>query len=163
MNMKKIALITLIAIFAVGILCGAAEASHTFKKGGYKMTVSNKQYNKMKKINDARAYSVTKKVGTKIKKVYQYKTVKTETFRSYFDKNGDYKGCRVFEHSKGYWGNLNAKWIGSNFKTVKHYNSDGSYYQDDITYDKWRITKKVKKNVYMTVSYVNGFYTEVWS
>ena len=98
MNMKKIIIITLITIFALGILCGAAEASHTFKKGGYKMKVTDKQYNKLKKSSPYSGYYIQKKVGKKTRKTYKYKTVKTETYREYFDKNGNYKGCRVFTH-----------------------------------------------------------------
>lgn len=149
MKLKKIIIITLITLFALGILCGAAEASHTFKKGGYKMKVTDKQYNKLKKSSPYSGYHIQKKVGTKTKNTYNYKTVRTETFRSYFDKNGNYKGCRVFTHHKGYWNNRNARWVGSTYKQITHYNSDGSYFEDDITYDKWRFTKKVKKNIWM--------------
>lgn len=149
MKMRKIITITLITVFAIGILCGAAEANDTFKKGGYKMKVTDKQYNKLKKSSPYSCYHIQKKVGTKTKNTYTYKTVKTETFREYYDKNGNYKGCRVFTHHNGYWNKNNARWVGSTYKHKKCYNSDGSYYEYEITYDKWRFTKKVKKNIWM--------------
>lgn len=148
-NITKILIIALVSLFAIGIMMGTAEASHTFKKGGYKMTVSDKQYKKLKNTPSSSQNWIVKKVGTKIVKTYKYKTVKTETYRSYYDRNGYFKGSMTFTHHNGYWRNLNARYVGCSFKTVKHYNSDGSYYVDEIEYNKWRFTKKVKKPVYM--------------
>lgn len=152
MNMKKILAITILVIFVVGMCIGAADATHTFKKGKYKMKVTDKQYKKLKNSKPTAHGFIYKKVGTKTVKTTQTKTVKTETWRDYYDKNGRYTGCRIFTHHKGYWGNSNARWIGSNYKTVRYYNNDGSYYEDDITYYKWRITKKTKKNIYMAAT-----------
>lgn len=144
--LKKIIILIIIAIFAIGILCGAAEASHTFKKSGYKMKVTDKQY---KKLKNSRNYHIVKKVGTKKINIYKYKTVKVETFRQYYDKYGAYKGCKIYTHHNGYWNNINAKWVGNSYKIIKHYNNDGSYYVDEITYEKWRFIKKGKKNIWM--------------
>ena len=149
MNMKKFLILTLITICALGILCGAAEASHTFKKGGYKMKVTDKQYKKLKRSSPYSGYHIQKKVGTKTKKTYKYKTVKTETYRTYYDKNGNYKGYRIFTHHNGYWNNINARWVGNTYKYRTYYNNDGSYFEDEICYDKWRFTKKTKKNIWM--------------
>ena len=75
--------------------------------------------------------------------------MKTETFRSYYDKEGWYKGCKVITHHNGYWSNSKAKWVGCSYKTVTHYNSDGSYYEDEIEYDKWRFTSYKKVGIWM--------------
>ena len=149
LKMKKIIILSLICLFALGILCGAASASHTFKKGGYKMKVTDKQYKKLKKSKAIYGKYIQKKVGTKKKAKYTYKTVKTETFRSYYDKEGWYKGCKVITHHNGYWSNSKAKWVGCSYKTVTHYNSDGSYYEDEIEYDKWRFTSYKKVGIWM--------------
>ena len=59
------------------MVIGGADASHTFKKGGYKMTVSNKEYEKLKNTDCGYIY---KKVGYKkykVKYVSGHKKVKT--------------------------------------------------------------------------------------
>lgn len=48
MNKKKILLAIIVSIFLVGMIMGAASASHTFKDKGYKYKISNSKYNKMK-------------------------------------------------------------------------------------------------------------------
>lgn len=157
-NITKILIIALVSLFAIGIMMGTAEASHTFKKGGYKMKVTDKQY---KKLKNSKSYDVVKKVGTKTVKTYKYKTVKTETSRDYYYRNGDYRGWKVYTHHDGYWSNINARLVGCYHKKVTHYNSDGSYYVDTIEYEKWRFTKKTKKNVYMHASKNYDFFKEV--
>ena len=149
MNMKKILTITILMIFVVGMCISAADAAHTFKKGKYKMKITNNQYNKLKKSKPSQFFYIFKKVGTKTVKTSQTKTVKTQTWRSYYDQNGRLTEYRKITHHKGYWENSNARWIGSKYKTVKYYNYDGSYYEDEITYDTWRITKKTKKTIWM--------------
>lgn len=173
-NITKILIIALVSLFALGIMMGTAEASHTFKKGGYKMKVTDKQYKKLKSSSsfvdqNHAGYTVCKKVGTKTWKYYQYKTVKESTWRDYYDKHGNYKGFNKYTHHNGYWSNLNANLVGSSCKTVKHYNSDGSYYVDEIRYEKWRFTKKNKYNVYMWVGKNRAVYgdnklhVELWT
>ena len=49
MNKKKILVICILLIFTVGMVMGAASASHTFKKGKYKVKVSNKVYKQIKR------------------------------------------------------------------------------------------------------------------
>ena len=78
MNRKKILVLSILVIFCIGMTLGATSASHTFKIGKYKGTISDKQYNKLQ---------TAKKKG-KEKLVYgkskQYKTYKIPKF----DKNG---------------------------------------------------------------------------
>lgn len=145
-NITKILIIALVSLLALGILMGTAEASHTFKKGGYKMKVTDKQY---KKLKNSKHYVVSKKVGTKTKKYYQYKEIKTETYRTYYDKKGYYAGSRVFTHHNGYWGNINARWVGDDYEEWITYNGDGSYYTDRIEFETWRFTKTKKIPMYM--------------
>ena len=83
MNLKKLVIITLISLFALGVLCGTASASHTFHKGKYKLTVTDKQYKKLKTID---RYEVFKKVGYKTKTIYKYKCVKVARIKIYKDK-----------------------------------------------------------------------------
>ena len=148
MNNKKILILIILSFFVIGVCMGVADASHTFKKSGYKMKVTNKQYYKIKHKKD---YGVSKKVGTKKKTVYKYKTVKTETFRSYYDSDGTYTGCNVFTYNGKYWKSSKYSWCGCKYKTVTHYKADGSYYEDEITYDKFRYKTIQKYNVYMWV------------
>lgn len=157
MNMKKILVITILAIFVVGMIMGAADATHTFKKGKYKMKVTNNQYNKLKKSKPSQFFYIFKKVGTKTVKTVKSKTVKTETWRSCYDKNGRLTEYKIITHHKGYWGNANARWTGSKYKVVKYYNGDGSYYEDEMIYDTWRITQKSKKTIWME-AYKHPFY-----
>lgn len=73
MNKKKILILVILSIFVVGMVMGAASASHTFKKGKYKVKVSDKTY---KQIKNGKKIFV-KKVGTKTKKSTYTKKIKT--------------------------------------------------------------------------------------
>lgn len=135
MNKKKILIIAVLCIFCVGMVMGPVSASHTFYKGKYKITVSNKQYKKLKKVD---GYAVSKKVGTVKKTVWVTKKVKT--YESWINSKGElYKSKSWNPYEKvGY----NAKYVKS---VTKHY-SDG-----DITWDYFKVPKKVKKPVYIAV------------
>ena len=143
MNMKKIVTITIIAIFAVGILCGAAEASHTFKKGGYKMTVTDKQYKNLK--NAGKYKTVTKTVT---KKKVSYKTVEKERYRSYYDNDGYlYKTKTLFPADRPNYSGQAVK-VSTYTKLMNKVVLDnGDYYQDEVVYDKWKFTKNYKVKV----------------
>ena len=135
MNNKRAIILLILSIFVIGMVMGAASASHTFKKGKYKCTVSDKEYKKIKK-----GYEVTKKVGTK--KVTKWTTKKMKTYESWVDKNG------VLYKSKSW--NPYAKW-GYNIKYVK---SVWKYYSDgDICWGYYKVPTKVTKNVYMHMCY----------
>ena len=79
MNSKRLLVLLILAIFCVGMVMGCASASHTFHKGKYKVTVSDKTYNKIKKGKKI----LIKKVGTK--KVKKWKTKKMKTFETWLD------------------------------------------------------------------------------
>lgn len=146
MNFKKIIIITLISLFAIGIMMSAAEASHTFKKGGYKMKVTDKQYKKLKKSSPYSDFFIQKKVGTK--KVNKKVKVKTRVWRYYYDSNGEYTGCDIFDYNNKYFRSSKYTWCGATYKTVKHYRADGTLkYEDEITYSKFKY--KTKKNIWM--------------
>lgn len=107
MNKKKILILVILTIFIVGMVMGAASASHTFKKGKYKAKVSDKTY---KQIKNGKKIFV-KKVGTKnikngkyIKSEFKYdsesneyrvdyyKITKTEKIPVYMHVCKNYKG-----------------------------------------------------------------------
>ena len=143
--MKKIVLLTIIAIFAVGILCGAAEASHTFKKGGYKMKVTDKQYKALK--NAGKYKTVTKTVN---KKKVTYKTVE-KVKRSYYM---DYEnGSKLYDVKILYpSGRLNYSGKAVKLSTYTEQKnlvpiSGTKWYIDEVTYEEWKITKTVKVKV----------------
>lgn len=81
MKHKKIIILLVLLIFVVGMTVGAASASHTYHKKGYKFKVSNKQYKKIKYIKKHKYASPQKmqkhKVWfkTKTNKYYKNKRV----------------------------------------------------------------------------------------
>ena len=133
MNTKKLIVILILAIFCAGMVMGTASASHTFHKGKYKLTVTDKQYKKLKKTE---GYAVCKKVGT-VKKT-KWVTKKVKTFETWVDSDGYmYKSKSWNPYKKlGY----NARYV----KSVTKYYSDG-----DITLEYYKVPKKVKKPVYI--------------
>ena len=60
---KKILLLIILSIFIVGMVMGAASASHTFKDKGYKYKMSDSKYNKMKKNAKKEAKKRSKMLG----------------------------------------------------------------------------------------------------
>lgn len=90
MNYRRIAIVLVLLIFVVGMTMGAASASHTYHKKGYKFTVSNSQYKKIKYVKKHKYDSPKKmskhKVFFKVKtnKFYKNKRVYAtiETHRS---------------------------------------------------------------------------------
>lgn len=137
MNYKKIILLLILTIFITGMIIGATSASHTFKKGKYKVTISDKKYNKLKK--NFKDYH--KKVGTK--KTKKWVTKKVKTFETWTDSNGNiYKTKSWNPYNKlGY----NAKYV----KSTTRYYSDGS-----ITWEYYKVKQTVKKSVYLHAYYV---------
>ena len=155
MNLKKLLIIAFVSLFAVGIMLGSVEASHTFKRGGYKATFSNKEYNKVKNDPENMYYSVKQvKKGTK---KYWYKTDKLNTYREYYDKNGKYKGWKYFIHTHHLYENKYCDAVVKEWqKTVKHKNSDGSYYVDYIDYEKYRFKKYKTPNKFIVLGKFGG-------
>ena len=76
MNKQKLLIILILSIFIIGIVLSPASAGHTYKKGGYKFTVSNSLYKKInycKKNPDSYEY-INKNVKVKgPKKTVKYK------------------------------------------------------------------------------------------
>lgn len=134
MKWKKFMIILILIIFTTGMIMGAASASHTFKKGKYKVTVSDKTYKQIKK---GKKY-IDKKVG--YKKVTKWKTKKMKTYESWEDSDGNmYKSKSWNPYQKfGY----DAKYV----KSVWKYYSDG-----DICWEYYKVPYKVKKPVYMHI------------
>lgn len=145
MNIRKIALITIIAMFAVGILCGAAEASHTFKKGGYKMKVTDKQY---KALKNAGKYKTVTKTVTKKKVSY---TVVEKVKRSYYID--DENGSRVYD-VKIFYPSGQLKCSGKAVKLGTYTEEKElvpicayEWYKDEVTHEDWKVTKTYKVKV----------------
>lgn len=137
MNKKKLLILIILVIFITGMIIGAASASHTFKKGKYKVKVSDKTYKQIKKGNKY----LVKKVG--YKKVTKWTTKKMKTYESWIDSNGNlYKSESWNPYKKfGY----KAKYI----KEKTYWYDDGS-----ITYEWYKVPKTVKKPLYLKASAV---------
>lgn len=77
MKHKKIVIILILAIFVAGMVMGSASAGHTYHKKGYKFTVSNSQYKKIKYIKKHKYDSPNKmskhKIWFKVKTNKYYK------------------------------------------------------------------------------------------
>ena len=134
MNKRKILVILILLIFTVGMVMGSASASHTFKKGKYKVKVSDKTYNKIKKGKKV----LVKKVGTK--KVTKWKTKKMKTYESWINSDGVLYKSKSWNPYKKF--GYNAKYV----KSVWRYYDDG-----DICWEYYKVPYKVKKPVYMHV------------
>ena len=155
MNLKKLLIISIIALFTIGIMAGSVDAAHTFKKGGYTVKISNKEYNKIKNDPESMYYTAKKVKNGKSK--YWYKTYKMNTWREYYNKNGKYQGDKYFIHANGIYNNkYYDKKVKDISKVVKHVNKDGSYYVDYIDYDKYRFKKTVTPTKYMVIYKAGG-------
>lgn len=136
---KKILLLIILSIFIVGMVMGAASASHTFKDKGYKYKMSDSKYNKMKKNAKKEAKKRSKMLGHKTS-AYDSKHVKvTKTSKVYIAKNGK----------------LNKKYIKQTFKKAK---KGWKYIK---TVDKGKTGYQIyKKTAHMNckVEYYNGKY-----
>ena len=121
MNTKKIIFLSILFIFIVGMTLAPASASHTFKVGKYKATVSDKQYNKLKKAKkNNKYYSVEVKTKNTYKvKKYKYKTVTKKKWKykkvlEYKDVwNSDWSDFTTYTYDVNkYWDN-GWTWYGS--------------------------------------------------
>ena len=137
MKYKKLIIILILIIFTTGMLMGAATASYTFKKGKYKVTISDKKYKYLK----SHFKDYHKKVGSK--KVKTWKTKKVKTYETWVDDYGNmYKSKSWNPYKKlGY----KAKYV----KSVTKYYDDGQ-----ITWGYYKVPKTVKKSVYLHAYYV---------
>ena len=150
MNKKKVLTIIVILIFTTGILMGSASASHTFKytfkngkyKKTYTATVSDKQYNKLKKGNSldvkCKQKYTYKKPILKKKKVKKYKWVyKYKLSSEHWYGESEYYYPKA---PKGY------KWCGTKIKDISSYHwKSYNKYKKKVAY--WT-TKKVKTGKY---------------
>ena len=66
MKNKKLIITLILVIFIVGMTAGCVSASHTYHKKGYKFTVSNKQYKKIKYVKKHKYASPNKMIGHKV-------------------------------------------------------------------------------------------------
>ena len=88
MKYKRMIIILILLIFAVGMMMGAASASHTFKDKGYKYKISDSEYNKMKKNAKKQAKKMSKILGHPTS-AYDHKMVKvSKKSKVYIAKNG---------------------------------------------------------------------------
>jgi hypothetical protein len=132
MENRKIILLLILSIFIIGMVLAPASASHTFKKGKYKVTVSDNTYKKIKQGKKG----LTKKVG--YKKVTEWTTKKVKTYESWVDNDGN------LIKSKS-WNPYNK--VGYKAKYVK---SVWKYYNDgDICWEYYKVPKTVKKPLYL--------------
>ena len=165
MNKKKILLLLILSIFIVGMVLSPASASHTFKIGKYKATVSDKKYKKMKSdAKKGKKVLVTLKTGKyKTYKKPKYKTVKKKKWkykkvlRSEFwswDGGSEWQDYDTWEkYTKKGW-----TWYGTEDKDKEY--DDGSYYSAHYYKLKKKVItkvkvkdgyKKVKKPIYIAV------------
>ena len=150
-------IILVLLIFTVGMVMGAASASHTFKIGKYKAKVSDKKYKKMKSnAKKEKTVSVTLKTGkyktykepkykTVKKKVWKYKKVLRSEYWSW-DSGSEWQDYNTWKkYTKKGW-----TWYGTSDKSKSY--DDGSYYSAHYYKLKKKVTKKVKvKNGYKKV------------
>lgn len=164
MKNKKIILLLILTIFLIGMLCGSAAASHTFKAGKYKGTISDSKYNSLKKkAKKGKAVEYTFKTD-------QYKTYKEPKYKTVKKKVWKYK---TVVSSEDWWSSDWSDYTTDDYNTYTKYTNKGwtwygSYYKTFNNghhtkyYDKFKkkVTKKVKvkngykkvkKPVYMTV------------
>lgn len=93
MNMKKILVLTIIAIFVVGMCITAADATHTVTKGKYKVKITNKEYKKLTKtqtkyktVTKTRKVEKTKTKEIEVTKIKYYNQTHTQLYRMYYNK-----------------------------------------------------------------------------
>lgn len=161
-------MIAVLSLFVLGMAMGTASASHTFKYGKYKGTLSDAKYNQLKDTYDGngeydqisyviktKSYKKVKVPIYKSKKVKKYKWVykyRKISVGHYYD-NGDIEYDNYYPKApKGYkrCGTL-AKW-NSQHTVVTNYNK----YKKKVAYYTTKKVKTgkykaVKKRVYLTV------------
>ncbi|MBQ3407991.1 MAG: hypothetical protein IJH12_02150 [Clostridia bacterium] len=137
---------------------------HTYNLGGYKVTVSAKQYTQLKKHKNTNTlYIAYKNIGNKNVKVPKYKTVKKKVWETklVLDEklvySSDWSDSTWYEYHADRYSKAGWKYYGS--KTVESNNGHViKYYQK---YKK-QVTKNVKvKNGYKTVKV--PIKAEIWS
>lgn len=170
--MNKKLVILFLVFFIVGMTMGSVAASHTFKAGKYKGTISDKKYNSLKK-KAKQGKAVIYSFKTKQYKIYKepkYKTKKVTTKKWKYKKvvSGDERWSRDWsdyttkdyntydKYSKKGW-----TWYGSYYKTydnghhVKHYDKFKKKVKV-TTKKKVKVGyKKVKKPVYICIGSVD--------
>jgi len=153
MTHKKMIIITILTIFIIGMCLSPVTASHTFKVGKYKATVSDKQYKKLKKVskNEDDYYSVSVKTKntykvkkykykTVTKKKWKYKTVLDNKFVYYSASDGG--GCDYYDyHTMSKYTKKGWTWYGSYYKDYNY--DDGS----SVTKYFYKFKKKVPVKV----------------
>ena len=154
---RKLLLLTLLSIFVLGMILTPVTASHTFKKGKYKVKISDKTYNSLKK-NGGFVQLPTGKYKTvkvpKYKTIWKYKNVLTG--EDWW--NGD--DYTTEEYSDNYYWGHNWKYYGSFSKEYKD-NTGDLYHVKYYTKFKKKVkvevgTKKVKRPVWMTINCGTG-------
>lgn len=177
MNKRKLIVLIVLTVFCIGMTMSSVSASHTFKVGKYKGTVSDKQYKKLKTSKKKhKDYEVTVKTGKyytykkpiyKKKKVtkykWEYKTVlQTKTvYNSDFSESTDYDYDVDKYFDKG--------WTYYGYKSVEE--NDGHVYKFYAKFKKkvkYTTTKKVKTGykkikvpIYMTIATYRGG-SDIW-
>ena len=156
MDTKKIIFLTVLFIFIIGMTLAPASASHTFKVGKYKATVSDKQYKKLKKAKKNGDYydiEVKTKNTYKVKK-YKYKTVTKKKWKYkkvliYKDIwNSDWSDSVTYTYDDSKYINNGWTWYGSSYSEE----DDGHIHKSYAKYKKKVNTKvKVKTSKYTTV------------
>jgi hypothetical protein len=112
-------------------------AGHVFKKGGYKCTLTDKEYK-----DASNGYIITKKVGTKKVKTWKYK--KVLSFKNVW--SSDMSDLTTYDYSLNKYYKKGWKWYGSKSVT----SSNGLVYKH---YAKLKKKVTVKKGVYMDIGY----------
>jgi len=122
MKNKKLLIFFVLAIFCAGMVMGTASASHTIKAGKYKITISDKEYKKIKKTNKKNGWYYVEKNTGKYKKVKvpTYKTKKV-TKKKWVYKNVvllktiSYDSGNIVEYDNT---NLHEKYIKKGWKSL---------------------------------------------
>ena len=147
MDTKKIIFLTVLFIFIIGMTLAPASASHTFKVGKYKATVSDKQYKKLKKAKKNGDYydiKVKTKNTYKVKK-YKYKTVTKKKWK--YKKvlewkdvwSSDWSDYTTYNYDVSYYWDHGWTWYGSTTT-----DEDGGHIQKYYSKFKKKVNTKVK-------------------
>ena len=129
------------------------DNSHTFKVGKYKITITDNQYNKIKKATHGSYYGVTKKTGKyHTYKVPKYKTKTVTTYKwKYINVvvskrvySSDFMEENYYDYNSRYFKYVNKGWKYCGYKITKSNNNRVIKVIDKF---KKKVKVKVKKKI----------------
>ena len=129
------------------------DNSHTFKVGKYKITITDSQYNKIKKATQGSYYGVTKKMGkyhtykvpkykTKTVTVYKWKYINVVVSKRVY--SSDFMEQNYYDYNSRYFKYVNKGWKYCGYKITKSSNNRVVKVIDKF---KKKVKVKVKKKI----------------